>query len=183
MHVVSVGVLIAVGLGTVLSQAACDNKHGKDKVASLSSTAPKTSAGTASTDNRPRHRVDETRADYDRIIQPWEKCMKDNGADTSQMPPSITGAAQWSKDHARAGDTCRQLMPLMPWGLDKANPQYRDNVHQWVKCMTDKGLSVVETPDDEDSPWRYTSNSTMSGDARAKIEDDCEKATVGKSDK
>ena len=83
------------------------------------------------------------------------------------------------QDHQRARDTCLPLLPLLPWGLDRANPDYRDNVHQWVKCMNDKGMNVIETPDNPDSPWRYTDSSKPS----STIELDCEKATVGKSDR
>jgi hypothetical protein len=173
-----------VGLAGVIVQAGCAGEQQKPKVASLSGGGSSTagqSANAGANKERPRHRVDESDADRERLIQPWNKCMKDNGADPDTQPNNIAGAEQWGRDHARAGDACRSLLPELPWGEDKANPQYRDNIHQWVKCMNDKGLKVIETPDNDESPWRYADDATVAD--KDKIELDCEKATIGKFDK
>jgi hypothetical protein len=182
--------LVVTGLAALSLQTACAGGPDKPEVASLagekapagqpSSTA---SASASASAERPRHRIDESAADRDRIIAPWTKCMKDHGADLDTQPNTIAGAEQWSRDHADAGAACGNLLPLMPWGEDRANPQYRDNIHQWVKCMKDKGLNVIETPDNEESPWQFGGASSLSPEAGHQAETDCEKATMGKFDK
>jgi hypothetical protein len=178
--------LVVTGLAALTMQVACAGGPDKPKVASLAGdkeAAGKPSATASHAAERPRHRVDETAADSDRIIQPWRKCMKDHGADLDTQPNNIKGAEQWGRDHADAGAACGDLLPLLPWGMDRDNPQYRDNIHAWVKCMNDKGMKVAETPDDEESPWRFAGESTLSPEARDQVETDCEKATIGKFDK
>jgi hypothetical protein len=178
--------LVVTGLAALTLQTACGGGPEKPKVASLAgekAPAGQPSATATQASERPRHRVDESEADRERIIAPWTKCMKDHGADLDTQPHTIAGAEKWSRDHQDAGTACGDLLPLLPWGLDRSNPQYRDNIHQWVKCMNDKGLNIVETPDNDEQPWTYGGDSTVVGEARDKIERDCEKATIGKFDK
>jgi hypothetical protein len=181
------GLLVVTGLAALTMQTACAGGPAKPKVASLAgdkAPAGAASAAAGQQAERPRHRVDETAADRDRIIQPWTKCMKEHGADPDTQPNTIEGAEQWGRDHADAGTACRNLLPLLPWGEDRDNPRYRDNIHAWVKCMNDKGLKVAETPDDEESSWRFTGEkSTLSPEAANQVETDCEKTTIGKFDK
>jgi hypothetical protein len=178
--------LVVTGLAALTMQTACAGGPEKPEVASLAGdrAAGKPSATAAQNGERPRHRVDETAADADRIIQPWTKCMKDHGADMDTQPNTVKGAEQWGRDHADAGAACKNLLPLLPWGEDRDNPQYRDNIHAWVKCMNDKGLKITETPGDEESPWRFTGEkSSLSPEAANQVETECEKSTIGKFDK
>lgn len=150
--------------------------------ASASSVAPSTADPSTDEDGgRPRHRVDETAEESQRIIEPWRTCMKDHDADVDTQPNTIEGAKKWSADHKAAGDACRSKLPLLPWGMDRENPAYQDNMHKWVQCMNDKGMRVVETPDNDESPWTYASDSQPPNSD--KIEHDCEVAILGPSDK
>lgn len=175
------GLLVALlaGCGTAERKA--------PDVASLatpSASSPRSaSTSAASTENeRPRHRVDETKEESMRLIEPWRACMKNNGADVDQQPnSSIKAAEAWSAAHQDARNACIGKLPLLPWGEDRENPAYRDNVHNWVKCMTDQGMDVVETVDDKESPWHFGDGNQPADSA--KIEQDCEVKVMGPSDK
>ncbi|MET7993604.1 hypothetical protein ABZU76_22155 [Amycolatopsis sp. NPDC005232] len=172
--------------GLALVLAACSSPApSSPHVASLGTpSVTASSSAPASTDadgGRPRHRVDESPEDSQRLIEPWRTCMKDHDADVDQQPHSIAGAEQWSKDHQAAGDACRSKLPLLPWGEDPANPAYKDNLHRWVECMTSQGMHVAEDPDDDESPWHYTSNNQPPNSD--KIEQGCEVQVMGPSDK
>ncbi len=185
-HGVSAGLLIAVSTAVLALQSGCGGAPAKPKAASPAApAAPSTGppVGSPAAAENPRHRVDETAADRERIIQPWRTCMKDHGADLDSQPPNVAGAEQWTREHQDAADACGRLLPLLPWGEDPSNPQYRDNIHELVQCMNDQGLNIVETPDDLDMPWKYRDQSTVPPGKRDQIEGDCEKATIGKSDK
>jgi hypothetical protein len=103
--------------------------------------------------------------------------------DTASQPPNIAEAERWSEEHRDAAAACERLMPLPPWGEDRANPQFGANLHEWVQCMNGKGLSIAETPENPESPWRYRGTSTVPAAENDKIVADCEQATMGKSDK
>jgi hypothetical protein len=175
------GVLLALlaGCGTTEPKA--------PDVASLATPgagSPSSAASPASTPEgeRPRHRVDETQEESTRLIEPWLACMKKNGADMDEQPnSSIKAAEEWSAAHQDARNACIGKLPLLPWGEDRENPAYRDNIHNWVKCMTDQGMDVVETPDADQSPWHF-GNRDQPADS-AKIERDCEVKVMGPSDK
>ncbi|WP_410623742.1 hypothetical protein [Amycolatopsis sp. cmx-8-4] len=177
---------LIAGLALFLGLAACSSPPAAaPQVASLSTPAatPATSAppSTDADGGRPRHRVDETAEESQRLIEPWRTCMKDHDADVDTQPNSIEGAEKWSADHKAAGDACRAKLPLLPWGMDRDNPAYQDNMHKWVQCMNDKGMHVVETPDNDESPWTYGSDAQPPNSD--KIEQDCEVAILGPSDK
>jgi hypothetical protein len=185
-HALRASLLITTGLALVALQAGCarDPQASADSpdtrnLSNLQGVAA--SLGPADAE-RPRHRVGETDADRERIIAPWRTCMKDNGADLDTMPPSIEGAARWAQEHQSAGLACRSLLPLPPWGLDRTNPEYRENVRQWVECMNDRGLSIIATPDDAQSPWRFGGDSALSPEESSRVQQDCMKETIGKSD-
>ena len=175
------GVLLALlaGCGTAEQKA--------PEVASLatpSASSPSSSGSPTATPEgeRPRHRVDETKEESMRLIEPWLACMKTNGADMDEQPnSSIKAAEEWSAAHQDARNACIGKLPLLPWGEDRENPAYRDNVHNWAKCMTDQGMDVVETPDDDESPWHF-GDGKQPADA-ATIEQQCEVKVMGPSDK
>jgi hypothetical protein len=174
--------VLVVLIGLFLAACSTPEQKAPD-VASIATTSGSaaTTPTTTSEESRPRHRVDESKEDSQRIIAPWTACMKEHGADMDQQPHTIKGAEEWSAQHKDAGIACHGKLPLLPWGMDRENPAYRDNIHRWVQCMTDKGLSIVETPDDKESPWHF-GNGNQPADS-AKIEQDCEVATLGPSDK
>jgi hypothetical protein len=181
---------LLAGAGLVLIAGCSSSQPKSPEVASIATpgsaastapTAPSTPTGDVVDAGRPRHRVDETPEDSKKLIAPWTACMKAHGADMDQQPHSIAGAEAWSAAHADAGKACVGKLPLLPWGEDRANPAYQDNLHKWVQCMTSQGMSVVETPDDSESPWHF-------GDGKQppnsdKIEQTCEVQVMGPSDK
>jgi hypothetical protein len=180
------GIFLTAAL--VFGLSACASKpQAAPQVASLttpSSSTPSSPSATPSTDadgGRPRHRVDETNEESKRLIEPWRTCMKDHNADVDTQPHNIEGAKKWSADHKDAGDACRAKLPLLPWGMDRENPAYQDNMHKWVQCMNDKGMHVVETPSNDESPWTYGSENQPPNSSQ--IEHDCEVAILGPSDK
>lgn len=175
------GAVLLLGLGACASAPAA-----APQVASLttpsSTTASASAPPSADADGgRPRHRVDETAEESKRLIEPWRTCMKDHGADVDTQPNSIEGAKKWSADHKDAGDACRAKLPLLPWGMDSANPAYQDNMHKWVQCMNDHGMHVTETPGNDESPWTYAGDNQPPNSE--KIEHDCEVTILGPSDK
>jgi hypothetical protein len=179
------GALALLGVAFV---AGCSSSPPKaPEVASIatSTASGSTSAapppGDAVEAGRPRHRVDESAEDSKKLIEPWDQCMKDHGADVSQEPPSIKGAEEWAAAHKDAGTACVSKLPLLPWGEDSANPAYKDNLHKWVLCMTGQGMSVVESPGDSESPWHYGSGQQPPNSD--KIEQTCEVQVMGPSDR
>lgn len=184
-HAFGMALRLLAGLVLLLGLAACSSPPpAPPQVASLTTPVLVPSSAAPSTDadgGRPRHRVDETAEESTRLIEPWRSCMKDHGADVDTQPNNIAGAEKWSADHKDAGDACRAKLPLLPWGMDRENPAYQDNMHKWVQCMNDKGMHVVETPDNDESPWTYSSDSQPPN--ADKIEHDCELAILGPSDK
>ncbi|MEV6646315.1 hypothetical protein [Amycolatopsis sp. NPDC051371] len=176
---------LLAGLVLLLGLAACSSPPpAPPQVASLTTPSSSPASVAPSTDadgGRPRHRVDETAEESNRLIEPWRTCMKDHNADVDTQPNTIEGAKKWSADHKDAGDACRAKLPLLPWGMDRENPAYQDNMHKWVQCMNDQGMHVAETPDNDESPWTYSSDSQPPNSD--KIEHDCEVAILGPSDK
>ncbi len=160
-------------LAAVLFAAGCAAPPApQSQVASLStpSSGPASTSASASEEGRPRHRLDESKEESQRINHVWSQCMKDHGADPDTQPPNIEGAKKWSADHKAAGDACRAKLPLPPWSQDPDNPEYKDNMHNWVTCMKDAGMNVAESTDPE-MAWTFTS-SQQPPDAD-RIEHDC----------
>jgi hypothetical protein len=177
------GVVVSLLIG--LAGCSGGDQQKAPEVASIATSDAPVSAASPTTANsdegRPRHRVDESPEDSQRLIAPWDACMKAHGADMDQQPnSSIKAAEEWSAAHKDAGKACSSKLPLLPWGEDHDNPAYKDNIHAWVQCMTAEGMKVAESSDDE-SPWHYSSD-TQPADS-AKIEQDCELQVMGPSDK
>jgi hypothetical protein len=174
-----------IGLALLMGLAGCsggDQQKAPEVASIATSDAPPPPTTTSSEEGRPRHRVDESAEDSQRLIAPWDACMKEHGADMDQQPnSSIQAAEEWSAAHKDAGKACLPKLPLLPWGEDHDNPAYQDNMHAWVQCMTAKGMKVAESPGDDESPWHYTSDTQPAGSD--KIEQDCELQVMGPSDK
>jgi len=133
--------------------------------------------------NPHRHRVGETDEESRAVNEPWYRCMKAHGADTDTQPNNVKDADRWMTEHSDAVDACQSVAPQLPWGLDPANPERRNNIHQWVQCMNDRGLKVIETPDNADQAWTYAGTSSLPAEEQARIELECEMQTIGKFDR
>jgi hypothetical protein len=181
-------VVIVTGTAIVIPCAGCTGGGPRPKAASVdaprssSSVTPVPSTTMASSDLR-RHRVGETEEEWRAVVEPWNRCMKEHSADVDTQPHNITDADRWMVEHSAAVDACKPVAPLPPWGEDPANPEYRDNIHQWVKCMNDRGLKTIETPDDEEQPWTYAGTSGLAPAQQSRIEHECEMETIGQFDR
>ena len=127
------------------------------KVATLAS--PEAKASASAEPERPRERLDGTSEEFEAMLGPYEKCLKEHGAlpkrewykDNEQPDPkTITKLA----DQAEAADRiCNPLYyPLPPWEKDPANPEARDFARAVVTCLKHKGVKYVEISDDGISP-------------------------------
>jgi hypothetical protein len=182
------GALIVAGMTAVALLAGCTVGRAKPKAASPTGGSPSArveatpSSPAATTVHRRRHRVGETDAERSAIIEPYNACLKGHGADTNLMPPNTEAAGRWVEEHRGAYDACADLAPQSPWGEDPANPEYRNNIHQWVQCMNARGLNVVETGDEE-QPWTYRGNSRLSPQEQQNVELACEKEVMARFDR
>lgn len=174
---------LLMSIAAVVVVAGCSSTpQAQPDVATLNTPSagapPSASSSTAVTgeEGRPRHRLDETPEESQRMIKPWEQCMKEHGADLDQQPNSIEGAKKWSEEHKAAGDACRPKLPLLPWSMDPDNPEYKDNMHAWVECMKKGGVKVAESNDPE-TPWTYTSSQQPANSAE--IEENCKREVLG----
>jgi hypothetical protein len=122
------------------------------KVATLA--RPEAKASASAEPERPRERLDGTPEEFEAMLGPYDKCLKEHGAlpkrewykDNERPDPrTITKLA----DKAEAADRiCNPLYyPLPPWEKDPANPEARDFARDVVKCLKDKGVKFVETGD------------------------------------
>jgi len=140
------GQALAVLALTVLT-AACSGGSpdtAAPNVASLagagSTPAASASAAVAS---RPRERLDTTPEEYEQMLKPFNKCVREHGA----KPKS-----EWNRKTIRAdaekleavSRICEPLyMPLPPWEKDPANPEAKDFARDVVKCLKEKGVKYV----------------------------------------
>jgi hypothetical protein len=147
---------------------------------SSTATATSTTQPPVTAEGRPRHRLDETNEENQRINQVWYDCMKQHGADLDQMPPSIEGAKTWMAGHKDASDACKSKQPLGPWSMDPENPEYKDNMHAWVECMKQGGMKVAESSDPE-TPWTYTESDQPAN--HDQVEQDCQRKVLGPKEK
>ncbi|MBU2667397.1 hypothetical protein KOI35_28185 [Actinoplanes bogorensis] len=126
------------------------------QVATLQSAAPEKSVASKAP-QRPRERIDGTAEDFEALLAPFNKCLKEHGvksveakraADTSQAGAApVAGTEAYKLDEAYR--VCEeQYYPLPPWEKDPANPEARDFAVAVVKCLKGKGIEYVEVSDD-----------------------------------
>ena len=123
------------------------------KVATLVSVAPSAEGKAPAKPQRPRERLDTTPEEFEAMLGPYNKCMKENGGFVKGEGGSGSGlrpATKAESDKAEAANRiCEpQFMPLPPWEKDPANPEARDFVRDVVACLKDKGVKYVAVADD-----------------------------------
>ncbi|MBM2619019.1 hypothetical protein JIG36_26025 [Actinoplanes sp. LDG1-06] len=126
------------------------------KVATLTSTAPEKAAPTSKAAQRPRERLDTTPEEFEALLGPYNKCLKDRGYDpddAKRKAVSDAGAQAATGPEAEAMDEAfrvceQQFYPLPPWEKDPANPDARDFAVDVVKCLKGKGVKYVEVSED-----------------------------------
>ncbi|WP_412751113.1 hypothetical protein [Krasilnikovia sp. M28-CT-15] len=149
--------VLAVVAIALTATAACGSTEkasdGGAKVATLTSPEARPSASAAA--QRPRERLDTSPEEFEAMLAPYNKCLKEHGI-------SVTDAKR-AADRAKPGDasspeqqkadesfrSCEaQYYPLPPWEKDPANPEARDFAVAVVKCLKKKGVTYVEVSDD-----------------------------------
>jgi hypothetical protein len=136
------------------------------EVATLKSATATTAAATAATKapERPRERLDTTSDEFEALLGPYNKCMRENGADfgKAELSDNATGApgpadlgqikpgtAEEEAKFDAAQKICEpQYYPLPPWEKDPANPEARDFAVAVVKCLKKRDVEYVAVSDD-----------------------------------
>ncbi|BFU45239.1 hypothetical protein [Krasilnikovia sp. MM14-A1004] len=149
--------VLAVVAIALTATSACGSAEkasdGGAKVATL--TSPQVSPSASAGAQRPRERLDTTAEEFEAMLAPYNKCLKEHGysvrdakraADRRQ---SGVEAAPEQQKQDEAFRTCEaQYYPLPPWEKDPANPEARDFAVAVVKCLKRKGVKYVEVSDD-----------------------------------
>ncbi|HWS37286.1 MAG TPA: hypothetical protein VN408_31725 [Actinoplanes sp.] len=143
---IAMGALSACG-----SPTADERTASTPKVATLQSAAP--AAATSAASQRPRERLDTTPEEFELMLAPYNKCMKELGIEGKEQPGGglslrpATASEQAALD--KANKVCEpQYFPLPPWEKDPANPEARDFAVAVVKCLKAEGVEYVVVSDD-----------------------------------
>jgi hypothetical protein len=142
--------LAAVAL--TLLTAACSGGSSADAAPDVASLAgaggtPAASAS-AKAASRPRERLDTTPEEYEQMLKPLDKCLREHGAKPKSEWTGRPAKADMDKLEA-AGKICEPLyLPLPPWEKDPANPEAKDFARDVVKCLKGKGVKYVEVSED-----------------------------------
>ncbi|MBL7255992.1 hypothetical protein [Paractinoplanes lichenicola] len=119
---------------------------GGAKVATLQSAAPGPTASASKVPERPRERLDTTQEEFEALLAPYNKCLKDHGVtDLSKARKLINESGPEADTFRAANKICEtQYYPLPPWERDPANPEAKDFAVAVVKCLKEKGVEYVE---------------------------------------
>ncbi|GIF44524.1 hypothetical protein [Actinoplanes xinjiangensis] len=129
------------------------DEQGAPRVATLQSTAATAPSAAASKKaERPRERLDMTPEEYEALLEPYNRCMREQGFDVQlerkQAELAPADSAQEEKAE-KASQICEpQFLPLPPWEKDPANPEARDFALDVVKCLKREGVKFVEVSED-----------------------------------
>ncbi|MBW6439045.1 hypothetical protein KZ829_35485 [Actinoplanes hulinensis] len=124
------------------------------KVATLRSAAPAGGPSAAvSRPERPREKLGMTAEEYEALLEPYNRCMREQGFDARESRKKAADAAAVAESGddgaVRANRICEpQYLPLPPWEKDPANPEARDFAVGVVKCLKGKGVKLVEVAED-----------------------------------
>jgi hypothetical protein len=103
----------------------------------------------AAAPERPRERLDTTPEEYEAMLKPYEKCMKEQGAKPKSEWGNKRPTGADIEKLEKADRVCGpQYTPLPPWERDPANPKSRDFARAVVKCLKKKGVEYVEVDPD-----------------------------------
>ena len=139
-----------LGLIAVLSVAACSSGPTQAEKPQVASLIPSSAAAASASPEpeRPRERLDDTDADYQVLLKPYQTCMKAHGRTNDKENSGWAGGDDVPPAQAAAQKACQNFWPLPPWELDPANPGAKDFARAVVKCLKGKGVKYVETTED-----------------------------------
>jgi hypothetical protein len=166
--------------------AGCDSGgaktgQGQPDVATLQTAAAASPTASASpTAEAPRYRLDDTDADTDAKLKPYDDCLKEHGLDVpairQKRKPKTSDAVRDAAIKA-----CEPLNPLPPWELDPANPKARDFTYAVVKCLKAKGVDVELSPDGLSYGYTGSTENSVSVEKDMNLARDCQRE-VAKTD-
>jgi len=143
-----VATVVVLG-GTACSSSSEDatSAAGKPEVATLQSAKPSSAPASAAA-QAPRERIDGTAEDFEILLKPFEKCMKEHGLSPKGALLGTDNKLPSKAVEDAANKACQPLYPLPPWERDPANPEAKDFARDVVKCLKEKGVKYVELTDD-----------------------------------
>ncbi|MEV4640635.1 hypothetical protein AB0J80_25155 [Actinoplanes sp. NPDC049548] len=140
---------LLVALAMLVPVQACSSGSGQDgdrQVATLASagSTPAASASAAAA-KRPRERLDTTPEEFEAMLVPFNKCVREHGAKPKEdWRGQVPSKSEIQKLEA-ANKACEPLYyPLPPWEKDPANPEAKDFARDVVACLKGKGVKYVE---------------------------------------
>ena len=143
--------IVLVGSACLLA-AACSNEpveRDTPRVASFQSASSGPTTAASARPERPRERLDTTPEEYEAMLEPYNQCMREQGAKPKAdwKGRQMTDKSEWRKYEA-ADKICDDRTPLPPWERDPANPKSKDFALAVVKCLKGKGVKYVEVDED-----------------------------------
>jgi hypothetical protein len=104
---------------------------------------------------RPRERLATTPEEFEAMLVPFNRCLKERGYDTldaKKAADRVTSGAELGPRELKLDEAYRvceaQYYPLPPWERDPANPEAHDFAVAVVACLKGKGVEFVEVADD-----------------------------------
>ncbi|MEV6304315.1 hypothetical protein AB0M02_33255 [Actinoplanes sp. NPDC051861] len=147
----AVAVLVAVAFTALPACGSAEPSAEAPRVATLQSAAAEPSASATAKAERPRERIGMTSEEYEALLEPYNKCMREQGFDPVDARKKAEAAADSAEGERaeKANRICEpQFLPLPPWEKDQANPEARDFALAVVKCLKGKGVEYVEVSED-----------------------------------
>lgn len=159
------------------------------KVASLPGAGTSSAeAPPADEAGRPQLRLDSSDEEVRAAWQGYHVCLRDHGhkmltgrVDEHAGPAGGPGVVSPdmnddSPQSLAAQEACANKLPLQPPELDQdKNPNYLDDYHEYMTCLTDGGLKVHPI-EPFGTGWTYDDGvtQTLTEQAQQKLEKDCE---------
>jgi hypothetical protein len=178
----SIALVVALAAGGLLT--ACGEQPKGQEVASVSgegtqSDRPQPTAIAAS--GRPQIRVDTSREEREELEQVWVRCLKDHGAPVNSKidgkGKEVLAPRQNSRNdpaYREANQACDAKLPVNPPEEDPStNPNYDDDVREWVQCMRGRGLKITRAPKGSPSDFNYEDPDQMLDAKWQKVMDEC----------
>lgn len=144
---------LLVALALLVPVQACSSTKsstgGEQQVATLASAGATPAASASAAANRPRERLDTTPEEFDAMLEPYNKCVREHGAKPKQDWRGDHRPTKSEIDKLEAADRiCEPLyFPLPPWEKDPSNPEAKDFARDVVSCLKGKGVKYVEVGD------------------------------------
>ncbi|MFI5494936.1 hypothetical protein [Actinoplanes sp. NPDC051859] len=180
--------IMLVGLAAVAVLAAavaCSAEQSKDGAAPQVATLTSGGASPAASGKpaeRPRERLDTTEEEFEALMAPYRKCLKEQGG-KDKKDWTYNGDTPLEADirnYEKADKFCNPLFyPLPPWERDPKNPESKDFTRDVVKCLKGKGVRYVEAGENGLS-FGGPQNDQDSISKGLEYADDCEREVAAK---